>query len=1079
MKKNSLFLFYVFLVATSLFGQQQYYKVLISEEGIYKISGNDLINAGMDITNIKPQTIQLFSDSQKMLPYSTQADLPELRELAIKVYSENDSVFSADDYIMFYAQARNRFEWDDSLNTYGYISNSYDSLLCYWLRWNVENGKRITVKSGSLQFNSALIVNQFRDYLHFEKDKYNPLKSGLVWTWNIFNDNSEFNYHFALDSIMNETADFKVSFYTYRFYSTSVSPEHTVAVNLNGTQTNFSFYRRKTFSQTFSLINGDNLLEFSYSADPHPDNAYRVGIDWFEISYLNSTILFGESKKIYFGNMDGIYHVEYNKNMESDSVRIYDITDVFNVSEIATNDSYFEDQANNIHKVYYLLRNGYEKSVMNIEAAQREVISASGGADYIIIVPAAFEAEVLPLAEHRQSYNGFAVKVVKMEDIYNQFAFGRRDPTALRNFIRFAYENWTPQPRYILLAGNGYFDYRNITKEYPDNWIPTIEISDEFEVNSKATDDYFADVDFAGNDLIIMKKPELAIGRLPADNSGELNVLVGKIIENENNFKPGLWRISNLFIADDENAFDGSDYNIFLAHTERIAESNIPKAVRKYKMYLTEYPFEGRGKPSATAQLVNWMNNGVKSIYFEGFASEYMLTHEKLFDIERDKDKVNNYKKYAFYYGATQLCKFDQYQNGIVQALLKERNKGFHAALVPSRIVYTGQVYEFATLVYQYIYEQNKDIGTAVMHAKNRINMQKYVLLGDPAVKINLPENIVSLDEIKPDTLKALSLVRINGSITNPTDADSLVVEVREPTVSVNGAVNYEMEGKAVFRGLVPVNSGSFSFQFVVPSDIPHDLVSAKGKIFAYTWNGKREGMGFVDSVMMGGVSESPADNTPPLLSLSINKSEEALNLYADLFDSSGINLSSLGNHQPMIFFDDNYGDTLFISDFFMYAENSYQSGKIVYPLPLMDEGNHSLTLVIHDNYNNFTADSIEFQITSINENIVPTEIILSQNYPNPFNPQTTIPVRISGDGIFKVKLDIYNILGQKVKTVFNDRLSAGDYSFVWNGKNGNGSLMPSGIYIYRLWAANNAFDGAKNQKGTIITQIKKMTLIR
>ena len=81
----------------------------------------------------------------------------------------------------------------------------------------------------------------------------------------------------------------------------------------------------------------------------------------------------------------------------------------------------------------------------------------------------------------------------------------------------------------------------------------------------------------------------------------------------------------------------------------------------------------------------------------------------------------------------------------------------------------------------------------------------------------------------------------------------------------------------------------------------------------------------------------------------------------------------------------------------------------------------------------------------------IPEHIYLAQNYPNPFNPRTNIDFQLSGKA--DVKLEIYNMLGQKITSVTQGHMTAGNYSFTWNGRNQQGSLVNSGVYIYRLTA--------------------------
>lgn len=81
-----------------------------------------------------------------------------------------------------------------------------------------------------------------------------------------------------------------------------------------------------------------------------------------------------------------------------------------------------------------------------------------------------------------------------------------------------------------------------------------------------------------------------------------------------------------------------------------------------------------------------------------------------------------------------------------------------------------------------------------------------------------------------------------------------------------------------------------------------------------------------------------------------------------------------------------------------------------------------------------------------------PSEFVLKQNYPNPFNPETTIAFELPTQSV--VRLSVYNLLGQRVALLLNERRDAGSYVVSWNGRDDAGRQLGSGIYIVRL-AAN------------------------
>lgn len=73
----------------------------------------------------------------------------------------------------------------------------------------------------------------------------------------------------------------------------------------------------------------------------------------------------------------------------------------------------------------------------------------------------------------------------------------------------------------------------------------------------------------------------------------------------------------------------------------------------------------------------------------------------------------------------------------------------------------------------------------------------------------------------------------------------------------------------------------------------------------------------------------------------------------------------------------------------------------------------------------------------------------LSKNFPNPFNPTTTITYRLQRDAV--VDLSVFNLLGQKVRTLVNGRVTGGTHVLIWDGKNDEGRVVSTGVYFYRL----------------------------
>ena len=91
----------------------------------------------------------------------------------------------------------------------------------------------------------------------------------------------------------------------------------------------------------------------------------------------------------------------------------------------------------------------------------------------------------------------------------------------------------------------------------------------------------------------------------------------------------------------------------------------------------------------------------------------------------------------------------------------------------------------------------------------------------------------------------------------------------------------------------------------------------------------------------------------------------------------------------------------------------------------------------------------LESAVKVVGQDVTASDYSLAQNYPNPFNPTTRIQFSMPASA--HVRLDIYNTLGQRVKTLIDRPLQAGAQSLLWNGTHDSGETVSNGIYYYRL----------------------------
>ena len=104
----------------------------------------------------------------------------------------------------------------------------------------------------------------------------------------------------------------------------------------------------------------------------------------------------------------------------------------------------------------------------------------------------------------------------------------------------------------------------------------------------------------------------------------------------------------------------------------------------------------------------------------------------------------------------------------------------------------------------------------------------------------------------------------------------------------------------------------------------------------------------------------------------------------------------------------------------------------------------------IHDLVlDSITPKDIYFEINLSDIKAIPVDFALQQNFPNPFNPSTEIRFDLPEADF--VNLSVYNMMGQKIKTLTSENMTPGYHSIIWNGTNDSGSRVATGMYFYSI----------------------------
>ena len=723
-------------------------------------------------------------------------------------------------------------------------------------------------------------------------------------------------------------------------------------------------------------------------------------------------------------------------------------------------------------------------------------IHASTSVDMVIICPLAFEKAAKRLAEHRMKHSNLKVSVHSVESIFHEFSSGKPDPTAIRNFARMIHQRGN-QLQYILLMGDGSYDHRNINK-LGNNFIPTFQRDAYNPLYAFPSDDYFGILETTDNTDPLSGRLLLSVGRLPISSSQEAELLVDKLIRYDKQPEAfDQWRNRMVFVADDE------DGNLHLADANEIADKvqRQQPSINMDKIFLDAYTqvstSGGNRFPEVTESINQSIFRGALTVTYLGHGSPKGWAQERVLTIPDILNWQNRFKMPLF---ITATCSFTAYDDPAFVSAGEEAflnpNGGAIGLLTTTRAVFANQNAELTDQTLQSLFKRRNGgistIGAALKEAKNNlsgsfitINSRKYTLIGDPSQKLAIPfrkvnttlvnSQIINAD-YKPDTLGALSRVQISGVIVD--DAENIIENFNgfiKPSVfdkatltktlaQDNGSyeIDYLTQKNIIFSGNASVTKGKFSFSFIIPKDINYQIGNGKISYYSLSENNMEDAGGHFNRFFIGGTtSNNITDNKGPEIDLFLNSTsfvDGGLThpdpvLIVHLKDENGINVvgNSIG-HDIEAILDDNSKNVYVLNDFYTGVLDAPNQGEVRFPFKKLSEGSHNLTLKAWDVANNATEESLQF-IVSNSASIALKNVL---NYPNPFTDRTCFQFNHSlGNIPLDVKVDIYTITGQKVKSIEaiwtgSETLQHGD-CISWDGNDDFGDPLARGIYLYRI----------------------------
>lgn len=1119
----------------SVLKEGEWYKIAVKQDGVYKLDYNYLNSIGINPAGINPATIRIFGNGGGMIPQANATvRYDDLRENPIYVSSQG-SAFGQNDYILFYGQSPHVWDYNSTQDKFFHKQNLYSDTAFYFLNFGQQAGLRI--QNAATPPSPTIIASETYNYAFYEQEKVNFGKSGRYWVGELFSGITERTFSFPIQDILPGSeikltvrAAARSDVNTYFNVSTYANTDKIVGLdaNLNSSTPNYYSVNQGTFVLSASAVQGDSLsLKLTYNKN---NSGTSEGyLEWIEVEYVqaldmkNLPIRYFTMKEVTGINQA----VSFSFVNTPTSTKVWDITDPVTPQNITL--SYSGSSAAmavvaDTTRRFVAFSSGV-KTPISARKIQNQNLHALGLADYIMITPPEFQTEAERLAEFHRSNLGHSVHIVNPANIYNEFSGGKLDVTGIRDFLKMFHDRSSgAYPKYVLLFGDGSYDYKNI-KNTGRNFIPTYQsrnytaqtasyTSDDYYVFLSDDEGFFGEQSYLEGDTKVDKgQLDAGIGRFPVETIEEAKGIVDKTIAYAENKHLGKWKNKVVLIADYK---ENEEFHMSQAdsHAAIIAASN--PCINLDKIYFDNYTASISGStmsfPGARQEILQKFDEGALFLNWTGHGSETAWSNS--FTIQNnDILNIENTGRTPAVITAT--CEFGRYDNPELRtgAELFALNPtgGAIAMFTTVRLVYADPNAELNRNIYREAFEYDSlngrmpTIGEIMMRTKNRMyknadagntNSRNFTLLGDPGLTLAYPKYDAVITEIngKPititqsDTIPILKEVEIKGRIENNDGAmlsdftgemDATIFDKANRFITKQSQYAFNWQKNRIFNGKVSVKNGVFSFRFVVPIDVSYD--DGFGKISLYFNNDVVDGAGCFTKLFISGTDTNAiSDKVGPDVALYINDNQWISggttfpdpDLYAEVSDESGINITNTGiGHEITAELNGDKQNPILLNEYYTAQKDNYKEGTIRYKLRELVPGEYTLTIRIWDVANNSSESQTRFILTES------AEMALTQllNYPNPFSTHTEFFIghnQIGKDLYAQIK--IFSISGKLVKTLEADFYAEGNYfrGITWDGLDEYGDKIGRGTYVYQVTLR-------EPETHKSVTKFEKLVLIR
>ncbi|MEM6782531.1 MAG: type IX secretion system sortase PorU [Bacteroidota bacterium] len=933
-------------VERSVLADGTWFKLPIAREGVYRIDADYLNSLGLNPSNVRVDRLQIYGNGGAPLPaLNSDPRVPDLTQNA--VWTQGGPTFADGGALYFFAEAPNGWRYSSARSDWEHYVNPFTTTTSYFVHVGADPGARVaTVPFPS--YADAQRRTQFVNRFFVEEDLFMAESSGggsgLDWL------GQDVVAARPVRTVLDTTLAGRIAG-AVRYEALTATRANPAAgiqferneavlgsvrspsVQLNTVVGNYASSTRLSFEE--DLPAGQSLqLDFRIIGSQNNPTAY---LNWLRVFAPRQLQAQGGYLRFHTpGGEAGRF--EFVLSGFASAPQVWDITQRGAARALAA-----QSEGNTyVVQVDVTDPTAPRELVAFVPTAERigappegravdnqNLHGLTGYPDFIIVTHADFRTAAEALATYRRDRDGLNVFVVDIEQVYNEFSGGHVDMRAVRDFMKFLYDRAdTPGrlPDYLLLFGDGHYDFRGIQAGFrddgrvTDNYVPMYESDVTLQLEQSYTsDDYFGLLDdeegiweYGSLSEASFERVDTGVGRLPVRTLAEAEALVAKIQAYEDPANFGSWRTRYTFLSDDNNPSPG-DADLHLQNIDAVAVNAVgpsAPAINQQKIYTLSYTPEvtavGRRYPQASADAVRAINEGTLIWNYAGHGGIERLADESLLDREAIANLTNVGRPTLC---ITATCSFGRMdmideQSAAERMLLLPEGGGI-AMLTTLRVVFTSASLESLNTALnlrlnEALFVRDADgrprrLGDIVRTTKNtddgaESNNRKFALLGDPTMRVGLPTRTVRLTTINgapispdaPPELRALArtevegeVLRLDGTVDTAFEGEVEVtvfdaarqVAIPEEAQRFQPRGEFEVRNDRLFQGRASASQGRFRVAFVVPRDVSYS--GAPGRISVYARSATIDGAGATEDVVISTTAGTGGnDTTGPRMAL-------------------------------------------------------------------------------------------------------------------------------------------------------------------------------------------------------------------